>query len=190
MPFLVAASLPSEETITEEALLEQVRFLASPAMTGRGVGTPGIERAADHIAREFQQAGLKPGGTQGYRQIFEVITGMKVGPKTQMRVMGRGADQKRSDALSEKLFTPFGFSEDGAVEGEVVFAGYGISAPELNYDDYAGIDVTDKIVLVMTHEPRERDEESPFRHPNAYRYTEVRYKAINAREHGAKAMIV
>lgn len=190
VPFLVAASLPSEETITEEALLEQVRFLASPAMTGRGVGTPGIERAADHIAREFQQAGLKPGGTQGYRQIFEVITGMKVGPKTQMRVMGRGADQKRSDALSEKLFTPFGFSEDGAVEGEVVFAGYGISAPELKYDDYAGIDVTDKIVLVMTHEPRERDEESPFRHPNAYRYTEVRYKAINAREHGAKAMIV
>jgi hypothetical protein len=187
---LVAAAPTHEEIITAGALLEQVRILASPAMAGRGVGTPGIEKAAEHIAREFQQAGLKPGGTQGYRQTFEVITGVRVGPETRMRVIPEEPDPEKSEALAKTLFTPFGFSEDGAAEGEVVFAGYGITAPELHYDDYAGIDVTDKIVLVITHEPREKDEKSPFRHPDAYRYTEVRYKAINAREHGARAIIV
>ncbi|MGH7383318.1 MAG: hypothetical protein ACREKR_14015, partial [Candidatus Methylomirabilales bacterium] len=152
---LVAAAPTYEETITAGALLEEVRILASPAMAGRGVGTPGIEKAAEHIAREFQQAGLKPGGTQGYRQTFEVITGVRVGPETRMRVISEGPDAQKSEALAETLFTPFGFSEDGAAHGEVVFAGYGITAPELHYDDYAGIDVTDKIVLVMSHEPRE-----------------------------------
>jgi aminopeptidase YwaD len=186
---LVAASA-SQETITADALLEQVRILASPPMTGRGVGTPGIERAADHIAREFQDAGLKPGGTDGYRQTFEVISGVRVGSKTWMRVMRGGPNRDGSAIIAERLFSPFGFSEDGVVEGDVVFAGYGITAPELDYDDYAGMDVNDKVVLVMTHEPREQDEKSPFRDPNAYRYTEVRYKAINAREHGARAVII
>ncbi|MFQ5847631.1 MAG: M28 family peptidase [Candidatus Methylomirabilales bacterium] len=190
VPFLVGAGLPPEEVLTAGALLEQVRILASPAMTGRGVGTPGIARAATHIVHEFQQAGLKPGGTEGYRQPFGVITGVHVGPQTRMRVIRGKPDRKEPEAVAERLFTPFGFSEDGEVEGEVFFAGYGITAPELHYDDYAGIDVTGKIVLVMTHEPREKDERSPFRDPNAYRYTEVRYKAINAREHGARAILI
>jgi aminopeptidase YwaD len=189
--FLVGASPQPEEIITADGLLEQVRILASPPMTGRGVGTPGIERAADHIAREFRDAGLKPGGTDGYRQTFEVISGVRVGAKTWMRVMrGGGPNQDGSAIISQELFSPFGFSQDGVVEGDVVFAGYGITAPELDYDDYAGMDVSDKVVLVMTHEPREQDEKSPFRDPNAYRYTEVRYKAINAREHGARAIII
>ncbi len=191
LPLLVAASaVPGEEIITASTLLEQVRILASPAMTGRGVGTPGIDRAADHIAREFQRADLTPGGTEGYQQPLPVITGVKVGQLTRMRLTREGPDQGESENLSEELFAPFGFSEDGVVDGEVVFAGYGITAPELQYDDYAGLDVTDKVVLVMTHEPRERDEKSPFRDPEAYRYTEVRYKAINAREHGASAIII
>lgn len=186
---LLGASPQPEEVITAGALLEEVRILASPEMTGRGVGTAGIERAADHIIRKFQEAGLKPGGTEGYRQTFPVITGLKVGATTKM-VVTEGSSAKEAEAVSGDLFTPFGFSDDGTAEGEVVFAGYGITAPELNYDDYAGVDVTDKIVLVMTHEPREKDEKSPFRDPEAYRYTEVRYKAINAREHGARALIV
>ena len=73
---------------------------------------------------------------------------------------------------------------------DVVFAGYGITAPELSYDEYAGLDVAGKIVLVMSGEPRERDPESPFRRPEAYRYTEVRYKVLNAREHGAAGVLL
>jgi hypothetical protein len=117
LPLLVAAlAVREEEVITVSALLEQVRILASPAMTGRGVGTPGIDRAADHIAREFQMAGLKPGGTHGFHQPLSVITGVKVGRKTRMYLISGGHDQQRSAALSEQFFAPFGFSEDGAVE--------------------------------------------------------------------------
>jgi hypothetical protein len=155
-------------------------------MAGRGAGTAGAEQAAEHIARQFQQAGLKPGGAQGYFQSFPVITGIRLGQNTSLTLEGDAAISLQPG----QDFTPFGFSEDGSVRAEVVFAGYGITAPELNYDDYAGVDVTDKIVLVMTHEPREKDDKSPFRDPTAYRYTEVRYKAINAREHGAKAIVI
>src|SRR3990172_3095061 len=86
---LLAAATRGEEVITADALLGQVRIVASPAMAGRGVGTPGIEKAAEHISREFQQAGLKPGGTQGYGQTFEVITGVRVGPETRRLVIRR-----------------------------------------------------------------------------------------------------
>lgn len=72
----------------------------------------------------------------------------------------------------------------------MAFAGYGITAPELDYDDYAGLDVAGKIVLVMTHELQETNEQGPFRRPEAFRYTEVRYKVINAREHGARGIIL
>ena len=188
--FLAGVATSGEEIIAVSALLEQVRILASPAMTGRGVGTPGIDRAADHIAREFRMAGLKPGGTQGYHQPLSVITRVRVGRKTRMQLITGAPGQQQSEVTAEQLFAPFGFSEDGAVDASIVFTGYGITAPELQYDDYAGLDVNGKVVLVMTHEPREQDEQSPFRNPHAYRYAEVRYKAINAREHGAKAIIM
>jgi hypothetical protein len=84
---------------------------------------------------------------------------------------------------------PFGFTDDGRVEGELVFAGYGISAPELGYDDYAGLDVKGKVVLVAQDFPREGDPASPFRDPRAYRHGEWRTKAIAAREHGAAALV-
>jgi aminopeptidase YwaD len=87
-------------------------------------------------------------------------------------------------------FTPLTVSGDGMRSGEVVFAGYGITAPDLGYDDYAGIDVRGKIVLVMTGEPRGRDPASPFRKPEAYHYSERRHKLINAREHGAAAVVL
>jgi Peptidase family M28/PDZ domain/PA domain len=87
-------------------------------------------------------------------------------------------------------FLPFTFSMDGDVASEVVFAGYGITAPPLGYDDYAGLDVRGKAVLVMTGEPREGDPRGPFRPAEHFHYTELRHKVLNAREHGAAAVIV
>jgi hypothetical protein len=84
---------------------------------------------------------------------------------------------------------PFTFSDDGKVEGEVVFAGYGITAPEMAYDDYAGLDVKGKVVLVAQDFPREQDQNSPFRDPGNYRFGEWRYKVTNARDHGAAAVL-
>ena len=177
-----------EEAIQAEALLKQVRTLAAPEMEGRASGTPGGDRAAAHVAAEFRQIGLQPLGDRGtYLQAFEVTTGVRLGEHNRLTLE---IDGGRKTYEAGNAFHPFGFSEEGNVSGEVAFAGYGITAPELNYDDYTGLDARGKIVLVMTHEPQETNEHGPFRRPEAFHYTEVRYKVINAREHGAKGIIV
>ncbi len=186
-PDLAAA----EALITAQDLLGQVKVLASSEMEGRATGTVGLERAAAYIAGEFKRAGLKPGGDQGtYFQTFEVTTGIKLGARNVLALQGKGSRAKPLVFEGGQDFTPFGFSEEGLVRGEVIFAGYGITAPEFHYDDYAAIDARGKIVLVMTHEPEEKNPKGPFRDPNAFRYTEIRYKVLNAREHGAKGIII
>lgn len=169
-------------------LLDIVKTLAAPEMEGRATGSPGMERAARFIAGEFARAGLEPRGDAGsYFQAFDVVTGIRLGDGNRLRLIGRDASQEYA---VEQDFMPFSFSDSGTGQGEVLFAGYGITAPELSYDDYAGMDAAGKIVLVLSGEPRERDPESPFRRPDAYRYTEVRYKVLNAREHGARGVIL
>ena len=179
---------PGDEAIRAEDLIKQVRILSSPEMEGRASGTSGGARAAAYIAEEFRRIGLQPLGDHGgYLQAFEITTGIKLGKENRLILELSGARKIYEAGLA---FNPFGSSDEGRFSGEVIFAGYGITAPELQYDDYAGLDVRDKIVLVMTHEPQERNQQGIFRRPEAFRYTEVRYKVINAREHGAKGIIV
>jgi hypothetical protein len=188
---LAAHWSPAAEALLDPAgLLRHVEALAAPAMEGRASGTPGGERAAAYIAAEFARAGLRPAGEAGgYLQPFEVVTGIRPGPGNALLFDGLPAPLPGPPALGRD-YIPLSFSAEGTVEGEVLFAGYGITAPELGYDDYAGQDATGKVVLVMSHEPRERDEAGPFRRPEAYRYTEPRTKVINAREHGAAAVLL
>ena len=160
----------------------EVTWLADPARTGRGVGTPGIAAAADWIESQMKGIGLAPAGSDGYRQVFEAPVGARLLEGNALSLAGR--DQRLSVD-----WQPFTFSDDGKVEGEIVFAGYGITAPELGYDDYAGLDVKGKIVLLAQDFPGEPDPKSPFRDPNNYRYGEWRYKVTNARDHGAAAVL-
>ncbi|MGA8891214.1 MAG: M20/M25/M40 family metallo-hydrolase, partial [Anaeromyxobacteraceae bacterium] len=156
--------------------------LADPARTGRGVGTPGIDQAADWIEARMRDIGLAPAGAEGFRQVFEAPVGARLLDGNGL-VLG-GKEQKLGTD-----WQPFTFSDDGKVDGEIVFAGYGITAPELAYDDYAGLDVKGKIVLVAQDFPAEQDQKSPFRDPKNYRYGEWRYKVTNARDHGAAAVL-
>lgn len=170
-----------------EWLIDQVRVLSAPDMDGRAAGTAGADRAARHIARVFQEAGLRPGGEAGsFLQPFEVPTGTRLGASNALTLLD---PQPRTLAV-RRDFVPLAVSTDGDVTGEVVFVGYGITAPDLQYDDYAGVDVRGKIVMAMTKEPRARDPASPFRRPDAYHYSEGRHKIINAREHGARAILL
>jgi len=126
-----------------DRLRDHVRYLASDELTGRGVETPGIKLARDYIAREFAKYGLRPGGDNGsYLQGFDVATGVTV-KQPAILALGKQAALK----LNEE-WVPLGLSGSGKVEGEVVFAGYGITAKDYGYDDYAGIDAKGKIVLV------------------------------------------
>jgi aminopeptidase YwaD len=115
-----------------------------------------------------------------------VTTGIRLGPTNSFAVL---APSTRSLALGRD-FMPLAISTDGSETGDLVFAGYGITAPDLHYDDYAGLDVRGKVVLVLTEEPRGRDPSSPFRRPEAFHYSERSHKVINAREHGARAIIL
>ena len=168
-------------------LLDQVKILTAPETEGRGSGTAGADRAARHIAAVFQGAGLAPGGDAGsYLQAFSVPTGVRLGAANSLAVI---APVARSLTVSRD-FMPLAVSTDGSETGDVAFAGYGITAPDLGYDDYAGLDVRGKVVLVLSQEPRPADPSSPFRHPTAYHYSQRSHKIINAREHGARAIII
>jgi hypothetical protein len=171
-----------EATIRAEDARADVEWLADPARTGRGVGTPGSAQAAEWIAARMQALGLEPAGEQGFLQPFEAPVGARLEGENALAIAGATL------ALSQD-WHPFTFSDSGVAEGELVFAGYGITAPDLGYDDYLGLEVKGKVVLVADHFPRESDPASPFRDPKAFQYGEWRYKAMNARDHGAAGLI-
>jgi len=179
------AAAPS--TPAAEWLVEQVKTLAAPEMEGRASGTAGAERAALHIAGEMKRAGLAPGGDNGgWQQAFTVPTRIKLGDGNALRLVTPAA---RVLAL-EREYVPLTMSADGAWEGDVVFAGFGITAPDVGWDDYAGLDVRGRLVLVIEGEPRRSDAAGPFRRPDAYHYAERSHKVINAREHGAAGVLL
>jgi hypothetical protein len=165
------------------ALIGVVRELAGPAMEGRGIGTHGLERAADYLAMRFRELGLLPAGAGGYFQRFEVTTGVKVSKPCVLELGGRRYRPGRD-------FQPLGFSANGIASAPVAFAGYGIVAPEYGYDDYAGLDVRDRLVLVLAQEPGELDSTSVFEGTVNTPHAELRTKAIVAREHGALGLLV
>lgn len=182
LPVLLLAACgpkaPPAETVDPQACFSELATtLSADEMEGRGVGTEGLERAAQLLEARLRAAGLDDAGL-AYRQPFTAITGVELGDDNRLDAFEVGED-----------FTPLGFSSDGPFEGEVVFAGYGIRAEELGYDDYAGLDVAGKIVLAMRYEPGEDDEDSPFDGKRPSRWSDLRYKAMVARELGAAALI-
>jgi hypothetical protein len=184
-------SQPGEQALWARDLLTHVTVLASPKMDGRATGTEGAGMAAEYITGEFRKIGLRPGGSgDSYLQPFDLVTEIRLGSDNRLEAVTQGANPVSQTFRPWADFIPISFSEEGTVEAGIAFVGYGITAPELKYDDYAGIDVTGKAVLIMTHEPRERDQRGPFRSAEAFHYTTNRYKAINAREHGAAAILL
>jgi hypothetical protein len=166
------------------ALLTVAKRLASPEWEGRGIGTGGIDSAAAYIESLMRAHDLAPGGEDGtYFQSLDVTTGVTVGEPTAIQA---GAESFPAG----DQFQPLGFSSNGTLTAPVVFAGYGITAPGFEYDDYAGLDVRDKLVLVLAQEPGEMDSTSRFNGNVNTAHAELRTKAINAREHGALGMLI
>ncbi len=185
---IALASFAATHSFQPDAYLRHVKFLASDALQGRGNGTPELNKAADYIAEEFKAAGLEPGGDDhSYFQKFTITTGGKIGPGNKVVVKFGG--ETIAGVLS-KDFLPIGVGDKTSVAGEVVFAGYGITADEYKYDDYKDLDVTDKIVLVMTDEPGENDPASPFNGAEPTLHSHDNSKAANAKFHGARALLI
>ncbi|HHO49483.1 MAG TPA: M28 family peptidase [Deltaproteobacteria bacterium] len=160
---------------------ELVTELSTDEMQGRGIGTEGLEKASIRIEERLKAAGLADAGV-AYRQPFQATIGVSMGSDNTLKV----GDQALTLGTD---FVPLGFSSDGAFEGPIVFAGYGIVADELGWDDYEGLDVEGRIVLAMRYEPGESDPDSPFDGKRPSRYSDIRYKAMKARELGAAALV-
>lgn len=187
-----AAASPNESAfspaITKEDLRREVTWLADEKRDGRMTGTPGAQAAATWFADYFRQLGLKPLG-QDFLEPFEFNSGERVQPgQTHCDITAEGMPP--ISAALDSGFRPLSFSENGAAEGEVVFVGYGLKVPEGNgapYDSYAGVDVKGKIALILRYVPENVD---PARRAQLNRYAGPRYKALLAREHGAKGVLI
>ena len=164
---------------------DTVKTLASPEMEGRGAGTKGIERAAQLLEERYQGLGLEPAGTQGYFQPLTVTTGAKLARHNELQQDLAGT--KKTLKLNED-FVPFSFSSLGQAEAPLVFAGYGISAAEFGYDDYAGLDVQGKIAVLLRYEPTGFAAKGG--HQGLTQHAALISKAINARNHGARAVVI
>jgi aminopeptidase YwaD len=165
--------------------LNDIKALTTPAMEGRGAGTKGIVRAADLIEQRYRSLGLQPAGTKGFFQPFAVITGAELQGVNRLEV--EDGAQKAQLKLNQD-FVPFSFSSSGEISGSIVFAGFGVSASEFGYDDYAQLDVKDKIVVLLRYEPLGFSAKNP--HGGLTEHAQLITKAINARNHGARAVIL
>src|ERR1017187_5269021 len=190
VPALYIASLlafGATATIDPTLYLDDVKFLASKEMRGRATGSPELEKAADFIARKFKEFGLKQVDGKSYLQAFPVTTSAQLGKSNHFRF----TENNRVTSLAcPDDFMPFHFSPSARLAGAVVFVGYGITAPEYHYDDYAGVDVKGKLVLVLRHEPQEFDENSVFAGRNYTSHSKFTSKASNAKIHGAAGVIL
>jgi hypothetical protein len=155
---LVAPVLHADDPVAR--MKADLFYLAGEECEGRGLKTEGINKAADHIAAAFKAAGVKPAVTGGsYFQPFTMKeTYLEAGPHA---LTFAGPDGKQAAGEFGKTFSVTGLSGKGKVGGDVVFAGYGL-AIEKKYDDFDGIDVKNKVVVILRQSPRVREKTNKF----------------------------
>ncbi|MCH7729690.1 MAG: M20/M25/M40 family metallo-hydrolase, partial [Planctomycetes bacterium] len=169
---------------------EDIRYLASDELEGRGPATEGLEKAAEHITKRFKQLKLTSGAKDGsYRQPFEIAIDTKVVEAKTMLVLSGPNNQTITLELG-KDFQPLATGAAGNAKAEVVFAGYGISAPKLKYDDYKDADVAGKIVLLIRREPQQDDPKSVFNGKKVTTHSYIRTKLLAAKKQKAAAVLL
>lgn len=167
--------------ITAEEIKQHITFLASDELKGRDSGTEEIKKAAEYIANEFSSYGLAPSFNGSYFQEFPFIKTIELTDKNNLTFSIDGKELK--PILKEEYIT-LPFSGNSDVSGKLIFVGFGISASDLEYDDYAGIDVKDKIVIVFRNTPEPNVAQSEFD-----AHSPLRKKSSVARDKGASAII-
>ena len=189
---LAVSSVPADVAPeVKSRLTEDLKYLASDDLEGRGVGTNGINLAADFVAKAFREAGLdvsKAGGDSF--QEFSMTTGAKLGEKNSLKFVG--PDGAAVELAIDKDFQTCSFGASGTFSGEVVFGGYAIDSKDNNYQDLEGIDVKGKIVIVLRKTPRQADAHGPFaaQHGGTAPQADLRSKVSNTFGKGAAAILL
>jgi hypothetical protein len=168
-----------------DRLQQDVKYLASDALEGRRTGSKGATDAANYIAKEFGRLKLKP-PAPNYLQKFPYVAGVKLGKNNGFLFsQGNNPESPVAIEIAGSEWLPLGFSSSAKVDAGLVFVGYGITAAELNHNDYANANATGKIAIALQGTP---DGANP--HGQFARFEGVRWKAVAARNAGAKALIV
>jgi len=158
---LLGTAAGKNEEAIEARMRRDITFLASDECEGRGIETEGIHKAANYIAAEFARAGLKPGGKNAsYFQPFAVQGQSKLEGQSTLVLKGPLGQEISLQIGAD--FQVMGLSGTGTVTAPLVFAGYGATAPQAGYDDYQGLDVAGKIVVLLRHTPRWSSKDAPF----------------------------
>lgn len=174
---------------TQQALRKHVEYLASDKLEGRRTGEQGATNAAVYIRNEFRSYKLKPGSksanrNEGFLQRFPYVSGVTLGSDNLLRILPSDATKENKMEIGIN-WMPLGYSPNAEIgPTEIVFAGFGVAASEAHYDDYAGLDVKDKIVLIFDNTPDAGNPHSPFARFN------IHTKANIAKDKGARGLIL
>jgi Peptidase family M28/PDZ domain/PA domain len=168
-----------------QRFLNDIKTLTQPRMEGRGDGLKGLTRAEHVLVDRYKSLGLEPAGTKGFLQPFTVTTGAKLRGKNHFTI--QNGETKTALKLDQD-YVPFSFSSSGTATASLLFVGYGATAEEFGYDDYAGLDAKGKIVVVLRYEPSGFAAKSG--NQGLTTHAQLITKAINARNHGATGMIL
>lgn len=184
---------PPEPAHTAAITAEEYRWanawLSDDAREGREAGTPGCREAAEWIAARMKAMGLEAlPGAPGHLQPFDLPGGVPI-PEECLLEVRHGEGPARAFSLGKDWVVMEG-SGSAEVDAGVVFAGYGITAEDLKYDDFAGVDCTGKVVVVLRHEPREKDPKSRWNGDRMTRHSWFPAKVAAARKAGAAAVVI
>jgi hypothetical protein len=181
-------SAPLNNSITADELSVDLHFLSGDSMDGRLVGTPGVERAAEFIAARFDSLGLEPAGDAGsFYQSFNLVR-FTLGGGDNVFSFRDGSSPPVSSGIGGEFY-PLNFSGTGDVRGELMFAGFGIVDPRIEYDDYAQGSVAGKVVMVLEREPGVEDPSSKFDGVVTSNASTGWRKALNAQQRGAVGIL-
>ncbi|GAB4149663.1 MAG: M28 family peptidase [Planctomycetaceae bacterium] len=182
------AHAAEKNSATISRLKSDLKYLASDELEGRGVGTEGLNKAAEYIRKEFEKAGLDVTRVnKGAFHKFTMDTGAKLGKPNELVI--QGPDKKTLTLKFDKDFRTCSFGGSGKFSGGLVFCGYGIDAKNKNYQDFAGIDVRGKVVIIMRRTPGQKNPHGPFGGTQSRIYGSLRAKYQNAFKRGAAAVL-
>jgi hypothetical protein len=186
-----------EVAAVQQRLAATDRYLASDECEGRGLGSKGIDLAADFIVaqlHELNRYGVKTDLWDGGPfQKFRVGVDAELGPNNHLTLVGppqeKNGPERKIKLVLGKDYTPLAISGNGKFDFPLVFAGYGITARKANYDDFAEVDVAGKAAIMLRHQPRDELDDKESAPIKETAYTAFRHKASNAYEHDAAAAI-
>lgn len=177
------------ETINPEHIRWHVRFLAHDLLEGRGTGQRGGDLAAEYIATQFAEYGLKPAGDHGTYMQKVPLVGITTLPETRFTLVPKRGEAMNLKPLDEYVAYDQTQQPESNVDAEIVFVGYGIEAPEYNWDDYKGVDVRGKVLLMLVNEPPS-DDAKFFKGKALTYYGRWTYKYEEAARKGALGVLL